>query len=261
MLRMLIQNICSIALVTTLVPFLVSAQPKIKIGATLPLTGNLSSYGENIRRGIEFAIEDSSQEESKIIFSPEDTPMSGAGVLSVFNKLRSANKIQAIAGNFSNVAMLALAPELGRNKIIAMHTAALDDDILAASHGWIFSTNTRISDEAREIAQYAYNQKGARAASVITIQTNFGLSYQKYFVEEFTRLGGTIVSSEFYQLGETDYKAQLTRIKSTNPDFLFAATFGHFLGLTLKQGREMGIKCPVFSVYESEDDSVIEAGL
>lgn len=230
----------------------------VKLGATLPLTGNLASYGERIQQGALLAINDLKASGVDVSFSPEDTPMSGPGVLSVFRSLVDSKQIKGIAGNFSNVAMLNMASALAKDHIIAMHTAAMDDDILAASHGWIFSTNTRVRDEASKLAQHAY-ELGARKAAVITIQTNFGEGYRKHFKAAFEKLGGKVVADETYQLGDLDYRTQITRLKATEPDIVFAATFGHFLGLTLKQARAARMETKFLSVYESEDTSVIEA--
>ncbi len=236
-----------------------SAQTKgVDLGVTVPLTGNLSTYGEQIRHGVELAASTLKSSGVAIRIHFEDTPMSGPTVLSVLHSLIHSRKISGIAGNFSNVAMLTMAPSLEKSRVVAMHTAAMDDDILEAGKGWIFSTNTRVRDEAGQLASYAW-RVGARKAAIVTIETNFGQGYRKHFKEAFEKLGGIIIADEAYQLGDVDYRAQLTRVRAKSPDIVFAATFGHFLGLTLRQGRELGITAPFVSVYESEDPSVVEA--
>jgi branched-chain amino acid transport system substrate-binding protein len=184
--------------------------------------------------------------------------MSGPKVLSIVHNLINSRNISGITGNFSNVAMLTMAPILQKSQVVAMHTAAMDDEILAAGKGWIFSTNTRVRDEASQLASYAW-RSGARKVAIVTIETNFGQGYRNHFKVAFEKLGGLIVADETYQLGDVDYRTQLTRVRSKSPDIIFAATFGHFLGLTLRQGRELGISAPFISVYESEDPSVVEA--
>jgi branched-chain amino acid transport system substrate-binding protein len=236
----------------------VAAKVPVRLGAVLPLVGNLASYGSLIRQGSELAEKDLLAQGVDIKYTPENAPFSGQEVITAYRKLVTVDKIQALAGNFSNVALLSLANEFNKTKTPAMHTAAMDDQILAASKGWIFSTNTRVQDEAEALAKYAYDS-GARDAAVITIQTNFGEAYRKFFVEKFKALGGKIVADESYQLTDSDYRSQVVRIKQKSPDILMGATFGHFLGLALKQAREAGITCPFISVYESEDQSVLDA--
>jgi len=230
----------------------------IHLGATLPLSGNLASYGEQIRHGMELAAADLRAEGGVITLHFEDTPMSGPGVLSAFRKLNDSLKVSGIAGNFSNVAMLTMAPVLQKSHMVAMHTAAMDDEILAAGQGAIFSTNTRVRDEAARMARYAFDSGYLRVA-IITIETNFGVEYRKHFKTAFEAMGGVVVADESYQLGDVDYRTQLARVKAAKPDAIFAATFGHFLGLTIRQAREIGEKAQILSVYEAEDDSVLSA--
>jgi len=224
----------------------------------LPLSGNLASYGEQIRHGMELAAADLKAEGSVIALHFEDTPMSGPGVLSAFRNLNDSLKVSGIAGNFSNVAMLTMASVLRKSHMVAMHTAAMDDEILAAGQGSIFSTNTRVRDEAARMARYAFDSGYLRVA-IVTIETNFGVEYRKHFKAAFEGLGGGVVADESYQLGDIDYRTQLARVKAAKPDAIFAATFGHFLGLTIRQAREIGEKAQILSVYEAEDDSVLSA--
>jgi branched-chain amino acid transport system substrate-binding protein len=238
-----------------------SAESRVEVvhlGATLPLSGNLASYGEQIRHGIELAAVDFKPVGSAIALHFEDTPMSGPGVLSAFRKLNDTLKVSGIAGNFSNVAMLTMAPVLRKSHVVAMHTAAMDDEILAAGQGVVFSTNTRVRDEAARMAKYAFDS-GYRRVAIITIETNFGVEYRKHFKAAFEVLGGVVVADESYQLGDIDFRAQLTRVRAAKPDAIFAATFGHFLGLTIRQARELGEKAQILSVYEAEDESVLAA--
>jgi len=250
---------CILGALMSLAPVHLNAESTpVKLGATLPLSGNLATYGEQIRLGMELAAVDLKARGTGVEIVSEDTPMSGPVVISTLRKLMTGSKVQGIAGNFSNPAMLSMAPLLRGAPLVAMHTAAMDDEILAASGGWIFSTNTRIRDEAKRLAEYAHGT-GARRAAIVTIETNFGLAYREHFKRSFEALGGSIVADENYQLGDTDYRAQLTKVRAAKPEIVFGATFGHFLGLTLRQARELGIAAPFISVYESEDRSVLEA--
>jgi branched-chain amino acid transport system substrate-binding protein len=108
------------------------------------------------------------------------------------------------------------------------------------------------------MAKYAIDS-GYHRVAVVTIETNFGVEYREHFKLAFEALGGRIVADESYQLGDIDYRTQLARVRAAKPEAIFAATFGHFLGLTIRQARELGEKAQFLSVYEAEDDSVLAA--
>lgn len=254
---MLKKLVLLLLLFSTLPVQTVFSETEIRLGATLPLTGNLATYGSLIKDGIELAAEELRTEGVNVKIIYEDVPVPGPAALTAINKLVGENKIHGLAGNFWNPAIPIMASVIMKNKIVSFHTAAADDLILEAGD-YIVSTNTKIKDEAFHLAEYAFNELGARKASVLYISTTFGDHYQTHFINRFKELGGEIAFVDKTNLGETDLKATLLRVRSSKPDIFFAAYFGNNLGITLKQAREVGIQQPILSVYESEDPSVIE---
>lgn len=228
-----------------------------KIGATLPLSGELSTYGKLILSGIELAKNDLMDQGIKLDLIVEDTPLNGSGIIPIIDKMITINKIDAVAGNFSNQAMFLMGNYLEKNKIAAFHTAAVDSH-LEEFPKYILSTNTLIQDEAENLASYLYN-KGYREIGVITILNHFGISYRDFFESKFKSLGGKIVESTNFQMQDNDYRSQILKLKSKNPEVIFAACFGGYLGRILKQSKQLGISTPFYSVYESEDSSVLES--
>jgi branched-chain amino acid transport system substrate-binding protein len=229
----------------------------IKLGATLPLSGNLATYGELIRGGIDLATEELSKDgiEVKVVY--EDIPLSGEKVISGFNRLSKVEKVDGIAGNFSNVAMAAIAPLATKAELPVFHTAA-NDELILNGGDFVLSTNIRIKDEAYQMAEYLFNA-GLKMVAVLSIQTNFGQAYRDHFKMRFNELGGEVVADETFEIEDTDYKSQITKIRNKNPQAVYAACFGQFLGYSLKQARSLGVKAPFFSVYEGEDTSVLDS--
>lgn len=229
----------------------------LRLGATLPLTGDIASYGNLIRDGIELAISDLKDKGIPAIVQYEDVPSPGPGALTAIRKLTATHEIQGLAGNFWNPAIPIMAPAIVKYKVLAFHTAAADDPILTSSD-YIVSTNTKIRDEAYRIAEYSYNDIAARTACILYIGTNFGENYRRHFSKRFSELGGTVVYTDLTKLGESDLKPALGKVKSSSCDVFFAAYFGTNLGQVLKQAGMIGLKKPTLSVYEAEDPSVTE---
>ena len=245
-----------------LLPTPLSAQPEngrqaIRLGATLPLSGDYASYGIQIRDGIELAKEKLRAQGFNIQVFYEDVPLPGRPAVTAIRKLISEDKIHALAGNFWNPAIPAMAPMINRNKIVSFHTAAADDLILDAGE-YVFSTNAKIKDEARTLAEHAYYTLGARTAAILYIGTTFGENYSAHFAKQFEKLGGTILHNDVTILGDNDLRAPLTAVKRKNPDVFFAAYFGTNLGIVLKQAKEIGLHQQILGVYEAEDPSVLQ---
>ena len=66
----------------------------------------------------------------------------------------------------------------------------------------------------------------------------------KSFTTEFKKLGGKIVTTQYFQSGDKDFNSTLTTVKGKNPDAVYLPGYYTELGLVLKQAREMGIKVP-----------------
>lgn len=228
----------------------------IVLGATLPLSGDIASYGMLIKDGIDLAVSDLAKKGINVRIEYEDVPSPGPVALSAIQKLIAKNGINGLVANFWNPAIPIMAPAIKKAKILAFHTAEADDPILEAGDS-IFSTNAKIKDESWELAYYAYHELQARTACILYIGTNFGEDYRKHFSERFSQLGGKILTSDLTKLGDSDVRPALTKVRQSSCDIFFAAYFGTNLGMLLKQSQGVGIKKTILSVYEAEDPSVI----
>lgn len=233
-----------------------SETSSIKLGVTVPLTGDFTSYGNLIREGVELARKDLSKEGLAVEPIYEDACLP-ANAVSAINKLINIDKIDGLAANFCLIAMPPMAPILQKSNLIAFHTASASDSILNGGD-LVFSTNIKVKDEARRLADYAFTALKARTASILYITTDFGLDYNKYFTERFEELGGKVVSSDTNPIGVNTFRSELMKVAALKPDVIFAAHLGPTLGILLKQAREQKMKTPFLSVYEAEDPSVIE---
>jgi branched-chain amino acid transport system substrate-binding protein len=96
-----------------------------------------------------------------------------------------------------------------------------------------------------KMADYAYEKLGFKNAAIIMnkdgdYQTGLAAS----FTDEFTAKGGTVVDTESYSKGDSDFKAQLTTIMSKNPEVVFCPNYYQDVGQILAQARDMGLTVP-----------------
>ena len=77
------------------------------------------------------------------------------------------------------------------------------------------------------------------------------------FVEALS-IKSTIPIVEPYSLGDTDFRSQLTKIKSVNPEYIYLLGYLKELSIILKQMRELGVKSRILSAYSFYDPKLIE---
>ena len=110
---------------------------------------------------------------------------------------------------------------------------------------FVFLVATPSSVQGKILARLAFDDAEVGAKTAITIrQTNdaYSESVSQAFEENFQKLGGKIISTEIYQLGDRTFDAHLTKIKAAAPEVVFAASFNPEVPLLIEQARRMGIE-------------------
>lgn len=107
---------------------------------------------------------------------------------------------------------------------------------------YIFRACPVDSDSATVMAKYAYNEMGVRRIATLIETTNaYCVGMGEAFTKEFTALGGSIVAQESYPVEEIEFRAQLTKLANSKPEYIFmpAAAYKE-VGNAAKQLNELG---------------------
>jgi branched-chain amino acid transport system substrate-binding protein len=96
------------------------------------------------------------------------------------------------------------------------------------------------------LARFISEKLGAKTAAVLyDVASEAPKSQAELFKQKFSELGGSLVAFETYTTGDRDFSAQLTKIKSANPDVLFLPAYYNDVGLIAQQARRQGITQPL----------------
>jgi branched-chain amino acid transport system substrate-binding protein len=92
------------------------------------------------------------------------------------------------------------------------------------------------------MAKFAYETLGLRNVAIMTDEK---LPYSQYltktFKEYFTKLGGTIVAEASYESKQTTFTAQLSNLKSKNPEGIFLSGYFNEVGPIVRQAAQAGL--------------------
>ena len=89
---------------------------------------------------------------------------------------------------------------------------------------------------------------GVRNLATITEATDYAEGVRGATVAQFEKRGGTLVAEERYATEVIDFRTQLTKLLSANPDGLHLAAQGEASGGTIvKQIRELGYDGPIYT--------------
>jgi branched-chain amino acid transport system substrate-binding protein len=96
-------------------------------------------------------------------------------------------------------------------------------------------------------AEFVYKVLHIKTAVAINDEETYGEGVSQYFVQNFQRLGGRILSQQGINASATDFTSLLTQIKGLNPGAIQFGGFNPAAGLLAKQAKELGIDVPFIS--------------
>ena len=219
----------------------------IKIGAIGPLSGAASTYGISVKEGaqlLEKEVNDAGGiNGKKIQFVFEDDQADPNSAMQAFNKLVDDEKVCAILGPVTSGATLAVAPNATSRQIPMITPTGTEPTITKVGGEYMFRGCFVDSFQGEVLAKYSNETLKSKTAAVLY---NSGSDYSKgiadSFKAKFEAAGGTVGEFLTYNDKDTDFKAQLTKIKSLNPDVLVLPDYYNVVGLIAKQARGMGIQ-------------------
>lgn len=217
---------------------------ELKVGVMVPLSGDVASYGESVKKAAQLAHKDLKASNVKLVF--EDSKCSGKDAVSSINKLITVDKVSAIVGELCSGATLAAAPVAEKNKVVMVSPASTNEKVSDAGE-YIFRTIPSDALQGDFGAKLAY-KKGYKKMAVVYTNEDYGKGFDKVLKEAFPKLGGKVVTSEAVERGAVDVKAQLTKVKAANPDVIYMISNSPKTAVAmLKQLKELGIKVPVLA--------------
>ena len=226
----------------------------IKIGGIFPITGGSATFGKSSKEGMQIAVDEFNAKGGiaisgkKLQIKPiyDDTAGQPEQAANSTRKQIDQNRVVAIVGEVMSKNSLAMGPICQGKGIVMVSPASTDPDVTKKGD-YIFRVCFLDSFQGVIGARYAYNDLKVKKSAILYDNANdYNKGLAKFFSEEFKRLGGQIVAYEAFTDEEktVDFKAQLTKIKTTEPEFLYLPNYYGASALIMKQAKEIGLNVP-----------------
>ncbi|GKU27706.1 ABC transporter substrate-binding protein [Clostridium folliculivorans] len=231
----------------------------IKIGVFEPLTGANAGGGELEVEGIKLANKLYPEVNGKKIeLVVVDNKSDKVEASNAASRLVEKEKVTAIIGSYGSSLSMAAGDIVKKAKIPTVATSATNP-LVTKGNDYYFRVCFIDPFQGTVMANYAYSKLNAKKVAIVQeVSNDYAVGLAKYFTDSFTKLTGdskAIISTSNYNTGDQDFSAQLTNIKSQNPDVIFAP--GNFTesALLIKQARDLGIKAPIIGgdTWETPD--------
>src|ERR1700760_845800 len=252
----------------------------IKVGAIFPLSGGAGPDGQSIMNAIKLEVDQINAKGGLLgrkltVISKDDESTPAVGV-SRANEMIS-EKVDLVIEGWNSPVTLAMQPILARAGIMDITAVSKSDLILSGeTNPNAVRINSSNGFDAGVIAKYVVEKLKAKKVAFLTQNDVYGNGFQTAVEAEFKKLNfsGEVTMTEKFAFKDTDFRVQLTNLKSANPDAIIVTNSSNSSGLPamVDQYRQADIKSPfvgavgimlttVFKVAGDANNGIVSADI
>lgn len=233
---------------------------QMKLGSIVELSGAGAAAGTNFRDGVHMGFEEinadggvlGEQVEILEYDSQTDPQVSRAMVQKAIDE-----DIFAIAGTVfssSTVVNMLVARQAG----IPQFTGSEAPSITSMGNPYIFRTAFGAQKGVPKLVNYMKDQMGVKTVAIVWANTEFGKGGHEAFVAEAEKAGFEIVADIPTEQAQTDFSADVVRLKSANADAAFVYVTEEESARFLREARKQGLETPILGETTIIGHKVIE---
>lgn len=237
---------------------------EIIVGEFGSLTGSTATFGISTRNGVDMAIDEANKAGGilgkKIRVIVEDDQGKPEEAQTVVTKLVNKDRVVAVLGEVASSRSLAGAPICQQNRVPMISPSSTNPKVTQVGD-YIFRVCFIDPFQGFVMAKFATNTLKLKKIAILRdIKNDYSVGLADVFVENFQKMGGTIVADESYSEGDADFSAQLTSIKSKGPEGIYVPGYYTEVGLIARQARKLGLTIPLMGGDGWDSPKLFEIG-
>lgn len=241
-----------------------SSQGEIRIGQFGSMTGGEATFGQSTDKGIRLAIDAKNAaggiKGRKLVLLTEDNQGKPEEAAAVVKKLITQNEVVALLGEVASTRSLAAAPIAQQYKIPMVSPSSTNPKVTEVGD-YIFRVCFIDPFQGPVMARFTHDTLKLKKVAILKdLKSDYSLGLSEFFSKKFKELGGEIVSEQTFQTGDSDFKGQLTRIRTSNPEAIFIPAYYTEVGLIARQARQLGIKAVLLGGDGWDSPKLFEIG-
>ncbi|GHT48516.1 branched-chain amino acid ABC transporter substrate-binding protein [Spirochaetia bacterium] len=241
---------------------------EVWIGLLEPLTGANAGGGALEREGVELANKlyptvEVAGKTYKVVLKVSDNRSDKVESANAAERLMTKDKVDVILGSWGSSLSMA-AGEIAKDKKVPMIGLSCTNPLVTKGNDYYFRVCFIDPFQGTVMANYAFEDLGAKTAVIISeVSNDYSIGLAKFFTDSFTALTGNpnaVLETVKYNTNDSDFNAQLTQVKSLNPEIIFAP--GNFTesALIISQARALGIETQFIGADTWETNEFLDVG-
>ncbi|OHV84385.1 ABC transporter substrate-binding protein [Rhizobium sp. LCM 4573] len=224
------------------------AHAEIVIGLVAPLTGPVAAYGDQVKNGAETAVAEINKNggilgEQVVLKIADDAGEPKQGV-SAANQLVGEGVRFVVGPVTSGVAMPA-SDVFAENGVLMVTPTATTPALTTRGLANVLRTCGRDDQQAEVAAKYVLDNLKDKRVAIINDKGAYGKGLADAFKKVLNEGGVTEVVNDAVTVGDKDYTALTTRLKSENIEIVYFGGYHPEGGLLARQLSDLGVKATI----------------
>jgi branched-chain amino acid transport system substrate-binding protein len=221
-----------------------AASTPFKVGVAGPMTGQYATYGASHKAGAEIAMEELNAaggvNGGQVSIAIGDDLGDPQQAVLVAQKYIDDSEVVVVDGHQFSGATIAAGAKYESAGLPMISPSATNPDISTLG-AYIWRICMTDAVQGKGLADYSVTTLGKKKIAIMYDNSDYGRGLADAYASGVTAAAGTIVGKEQYATGDTDFKAQLTKLKAASPDLLFLSGYYPEGSKIAQQARELGM--------------------
>lgn len=219
------------------------AAAPIKIGILGPFTGSLAFNAGEMKKGMELALEEFNAQGGMFGRSIEliygDTEAKPDKGLAAVKKLVTSDNVLVVGGGYASSVNIATSEFCHFEKTPVVVAIAISPTITNRGYDYVFRTSPSSPMFLEGINQWLAEVKKPKNVAFFMENSDYGRDGQKIWEAQCEKIGAKVLDRLYFEIGDTDFTASITKLKGLNPDVVFNIASTTEAALIQKQAKEL----------------------
>ncbi len=224
----------------------------ITIGVASPFTGPNASFGEQLKRGAQAAVDDINAKggvlgrKLKIEFGDDASdPRQGVAVANQF----ATKKVPFVVGHFNSSVSIPASDVYVEEGIIQITPASTNPRLTdrGAKYFNVFRTCGRDDQQGAVAGGYIADKLKGKKVAVIHDKTTYGQGLADETKKAMNAKGVTEAMYEGINVGEKDFSALVSKMKAAGIEVIYFGGLHNEAGLLIRQAKDQGVNAVMIS--------------
>ena len=234
------------------------AQPEsetIVIGINAPMTGDIPKVGEGTKFAAEMWLEDINEagglevggKTYQVELVIEDNESKAESATKANTKMITQDEVLVIVGPQSSKQAVPAGGVANDNETPMVSPWSTNPNT-TLDRPWVFRTPFLDPFQGPVVAKFVTEEFGFEKAAVLyDVASDYPKGLAEFFKQAWEEIHGpgSVVAYESFTTKDTDFSAQLTKIKETGADFIFTPQYYNEVALIVQQAHELGWDGPI----------------